>query len=194
MKHIINWAKIVPLEFLSLIVQVIGIFMVPIGLLFLHQLPADSSGYINHRMPRLFWAWDNYGSDGTDGDINYRNDYAGKINFYTRFNWLAIRNRAYNFNHFIGVHHEILSLTGHGSKWHEIGYGYWEAVSYSGRIFPEYYLGIAYFKSKRHPGYFRGMLISLGWKNFNVNLLPKRYNYSFAFDIQPYRLLRRRDD
>ena len=163
----------------------------PIGLLFIHKLPPDKDGYVNHRMPKIFYLWDNYGNDGTDGDINYRR-MVGKVNYWTRFNWLAIRNRAYNFQHWIGVHTVITRIEGHGARWKEIGWGVWDAYDTKGRRYFEYIIGIPYWKRK--DGTYRGLCASIGYKNFNIKVkdLPKYYEYSFSADIQLFRILRSR--
>ena len=144
-------------------------------------------------MPTLFWLWDNYGNDGTDGDINYRR-MKGKTTYWTRFNWLAIRNRAYNFQHLIGVHTTIVKLVGHGAHWKEIGVGVWNAYSSSGKRYFEYIVGIPYWKRK--DGTYRGLIASIGYKNFNISIkdLPAFYSYSFSVDVQPFRILRKRSE
>ncbi len=193
MTHITNFLTLVIKFFLiSLPVQLIGIVVVPIALLFPTPefIPTSAQPHLlNHRLLKVFWLWGNR-YNGIDGDRGWNSKGFNTTTYWARYRWL-MRNRCSNLKFWFGVHTKIIKLTGYGAKWKEIGFGYWIAHSSKKRYF-EYIVGIPYWKLK--DGTYRGLVASVGYKNFNVSEkdLPRYYNYSFSIDVQPYRILNKR--
>lgn len=91
---------------IDLPMTLLGLFMVPLGLLFCKK---DSE-----HMPKLFWFWDN-DRDGINGDgreptatdpgagwKGNEHTQGNQQSMWNRFRWLAIRNPANNFGYLIG--------------------------------------------------------------------------------------------
>jgi len=191
MKHLVNLINFILLFIPSVIVQVAGLLAVPIGLLLpkVKFQPRRRMGQ-DYRMLKIFWLWDNYDT-GLSGDYGWQHKGFNVNSYWARLRWL-FRNRASNFQNWIGVHTTITRIEGHGARWKQIGWGVWDAYDTKGRRYFEYIIGIPYWKRK--DGSYRGLIASIGYKNFNVKAedLPKYYQYSFSLDIQPWRLLHKR--
>ena len=193
MKHLINLFNFIILYIPSIIIQIAGILFVPIGLLLPKvKFQPYRKKEQDYRMLKIFWLWDNYDT-GLSGDYGWQHKGFNVNTYWARLRWL-FRNRASNFQHLIGVHTTIVKLVGGGAKWKEIGVGVWNVYSASGKRYFEYIIGVPYFRYK--DGTYRGLIASIGYKNFDVNPkdLPKYYSYSFSVDIQPFRILRKRSE
>ena len=88
--------KWLALTLVGFALDLLGLIMVPIGLLF-----CDAA---STHMPASFWPWDN-DNDGINGDAGWASaEHAnGQQNtFWWRFLWLAIRNPGNNFGYLLG--------------------------------------------------------------------------------------------
>lgn len=102
MKHIKNIARILFWGVVEIPVWFIGLFVVPIALLFEREVsrselrnPVDM--LFNFRLPTWAWPWDN-GDEGTCGDRYWRKHHPDDYDsFKAKFIWLAIRNPSFEW-------------------------------------------------------------------------------------------------
>ena len=79
----------------SLVVDISGLFIVPIALLFIK---------LDNKLSKLFWPWDNDREPLGDTDRKAEMDAATGFHYwYLRWHWLAIRNPGNNFGYLCGI-------------------------------------------------------------------------------------------
>ena len=98
---IVNFIKWLILFTSSLLVDLFGIFIVPIALLCCNES--------DEHLPKILWPWAN-DRDGINGDGNATAGWRGpehangaERTFWWRCQWLAFRNPANNYGYFCGV-------------------------------------------------------------------------------------------
>lgn len=149
----------------SFTMELLGLFIVPIGLLFC--INNREQGKDKH-MPKLFWAWDN----AEDG-INYNvvNNFTGyemllnkNTSFYWRWNWLALRNRIYNFSKYVlGIYKKDLRLSFTGDiQVSDVGYPGCQRIDSIGHNNKKYFQIYWVYQYKWFPS--RCFRLRLGWK------------------------------
>lgn len=83
----------------------IGLVVIPIALLFRKEDESTRRKYTEYHqdltwvkvsLPKIFWIWDNDIDGVEDPRGEYRSMMGGKRNFWTMYNWLAIRNPVSN--------------------------------------------------------------------------------------------------
>ena len=147
-------------KFIALaILTIVGIFIVPIALLFAKD----------NKLPKWAWIWDN-DRDKIQGDGGFKNEHCPNYglrygSFACNYIWLALRNPCANFVWYVGVNEIIVDIkhTWYGSL----------ATGTSGKQYP-----LIYFKNNRVEFY-------LGYKNDNAEvgkLVP--YNIGIACRIK----------
>lgn len=93
-KWLTGWLLIIPLHLSNLVLQVIGLVVVPIAALFAHQVGKFDVWHF----PWWAWLWDNHHdrkSHGIDGRDIERQQI--RNHWLRRVYWAAIRNRASNY-------------------------------------------------------------------------------------------------
>ena len=160
-----------------LILSLIGMILIPIFLL--RTEPFDTINPLAKTLPngeknRRFkdkWfdsIWGNE-DDGIYGDINYWNKHFHKPSFLSAYIWTAIRNPVHNFTKRIGVNTTIVRYDVYrfGSLIYSKAYGV------NNKVYP-----MIRFKKTWESGKWTDIYI--GYKNFNVNKVPKHYTYQFS--------------
>lgn len=128
--------------------------------------------------------WGN-SEDGLDGDVYYKTKYSNKLNWWTRYNWVALRNPIHNLALRQGVNEVIVNYLWKGNRYTEDrigreGWVYSEAVGASGKVYPMFRW------CKLFVGEY-GIECNIGYKNFCVQEVGKLYTYSFTVSINPFK-------
>lgn len=123
--------------------------------------------------------------DGVDGDAPYKAKYNGILNLWTRYNWVAFRNPIHNLALKMGVNEVITSYSWKGNRYTEdrVGHEGWcysEAVGESGKVYPMFRWCKLWFGKY-------GIEMNIGYKNFNITEVGKKYTYSFTVSINPFK-------
>jgi len=208
-KHIYNIIKI----FLYFLIEILGMlispFVVGIALLLNRIEPkndclnstSNPSTKFKDKWIDVIWGNDD---DGLDGDIYYLKDHVNhKRNFYTRFNWLVLRNPVHNLGSLLGFKGKPKKLLGFrigfkkskclstcfidnytnclDSKKDSTGFEYIEVIDVNNKSYPMYRLRFKY------PFINYGIKANIGWKNWNVNETGKYYQYTFTVVVNPFK-------
>ena len=169
---------------LELITTLIGMIIIPF---FLFKTEEFKPVHVNARIlpngekNRRFkdkWfdsIWGNE-DDGIYGDINYWNKHFHKPSFLSAYVWTAIRNPIHNLSKRLGVDDYIIAY-----EEHKLGsLVYSEVYNASGKVYP-----LLRFKKTWNNGKWTDIYI--GYKNFNVNEVPKHYTYQFGLKFNVLR-------
>lgn len=102
-KHLKNLLSILFWQIIEIPVWFIGLFVVPIALLFEREVDVSElrnpvKGSLNYRLPKWAWPWDN-GDEGTFGDLYWRTEHHPDNygSFWVSYIWLAIRNPTFEW-------------------------------------------------------------------------------------------------
>lgn len=172
----------------QLVLEIIGIFLIPIFLLRTEEFtPKNSLARIlpNGKKNRKFkdkWfdsIWGNE-NDGIYGDINYWNVDKRPPSYLNAFIWTAIRNPIHNFSLKMGVDDIIVKYEEyHLTKYLIYSIAYGKKKYRLLRYKRDWYL----FNKCIHTDLY------IGYKNFNVKNqeLPKHFKYQFAIKLNFFR-------
>ena len=129
----------------QLVVTVIGWFLL---LYFTHKVEpfecvsVDSRPTTKFKNPWIDFIFGNI-NDGLEGDAPYRAKYKGKLTWWTRYNWCALRNPINNLKLHMGVDEVVVDYKWEGFRYTEDrigkeGFVYSEATGLSGEVYPMY--------------------------------------------------------
>ena len=171
----------------QIVMTIVGIVVIPLFLFRTEHFTCEHKESMPARRFKDKWFDSIFGNreDGIDGDKPYKEQHNYKLNWLTTYNWVAIRNGIHNLSLRLGVNEEIVSY-----KWvgrvdtadtiGKEGYVHSIATGKSGKKYQMWRYAKLWYKD-------RGLLINIGYKNFNVKPkdLPKLYKYSFTLCISP---------
>ena len=155
---------------LLLVLMIVGLFVVPIALLFKQPLNTTNNNglFLPYRLPRWAWLWDN-DRDGVQGDNGFNFEHCPSYGlkyggFLCNYIWLAIRNPVSNASWKFGVDAYIERLEKDGN---------WSfAYASNGKCYPWYH----YVSDK--------IIFYAGYQNENVQETPAHYKYNIGFALR----------
>ena len=166
------------------IVTVLGWFFIPF---YLFSVESFDCSHVESRPNVKFknsWFDSFFGNseDGLDGDVPYKAKYRS-LNWWTRYNWCAFRNPIHNLALRQGVNEVIIDYVWKGNRYtedrigHE-GYCYSTAMGASGKEYKMFRWCKLLFGNC-------GIEFNFGYKNFNIQEVNQRYQYSFTVSFNP---------
>lgn len=172
--------------------QIIGIVLIPIALLFQEEFEPE---HIESRIlpdgtknKRFKWTWFDaiWGNseDGNCGDASYFNKFT-KLGYWTELNWCAFRNPIHNLALKMGVDDYIVDYKWQGNRYTEDrigkeGFVYSVATGSSGKRYEMVRWCKLWYKDY-------GIEMNIGYKNFNIQEVGRHYKYSWTVSINPFK-------
>jgi hypothetical protein len=187
MKYAIFVAKTLILFIFQLLITLVGMVLIPFFLKRTEAFECEHEESIPSIRFKDRWFDAIFGNceDGLDGDAPYKAKYNGILNLWTRYNWVAFRNPIHNLALKMGVNEVITSYSWKGNRYTEdrVGHEGWcysEATGESGTVYQMFRWCKLWFGSY-------GIEMNIGYKNFNITEVGKKYTYSFTVSINPFK-------
>jgi len=181
----------------QLFMTVIGIFLIPVFMFRMVTFKPEHKD-VQYPWQKEFkdkWFNDVFGNkeDGI-ADVYYAKRYAPspkeyKPTFWRTYNWLALRNPIHNLALKMGVDEDIIRVTWSGYRYTEDrigreGFVHSIALGISGKKYHMWRWCKLWYKDI-------GIEMNIGYKNFNIQDVPKHYKYSFTISINPIKKFER---
>ena len=174
----------------QLVVTAIGWILIPLFMFRQEEFECEHTESRPNRRFKDKWFDAIFGNseDGNDGDKPYKQKFT-ELTWLTTYNWAAFRNPIHNLALKMGVDDFIEDYKWIGNRYTE------DRIGREGFVYSRAYGTKGTYDMYRWCKLFYkdyGIEMNIGYKNFNIQEVNKKYRYSFTVSINPFKKFEKR--